>query len=549
MAKREIRKAKVIKPIRLADQAGAGGTAQPADTDDAWQWTPIDAIQPPADLDALARLTQVNRTRRSCIAAIVTNTVGLGYEIVPREGREDEANEDLIAEAKAKIEACAERDDKLHQPDFTEQISAVKWDEQEVGNGYLEVSRSRLTGEIDGFFHVIGKRARRRQDRDGWVVGPRGGGAADMIHFYDFGTKVQYDDDGKPKPLLQSSTGRQARRWDRNELIPFQIYTSESRDYGLPPDAQLATDYLADDRAADANAGFFDGSAVPPTVIFVSLEEDGETEGEDDDLELELDAEVATAIADTLRASSGPNRRIAIIPIPKGASADVQQLATRADRDIGFVEFRKDTRRAVLGAYRLAPIFVADIEDTNYSTASIERTVTKEQVFDGEQRRTARRLTRLLNDLGYPMLAFKFREMDIKTEQEKRESADALAESSTIIRREYRAAHGYEPLPEAKNDAEPEPGEVPFGWNDDFVGAAATEEEEAPAPDGEGDATEGISEDEVIKQHGVFEEVVEDAIDRVAKMMPGVALKPVVMEKQGEKIVIGPYRNGDGSDA
>jgi capsid portal protein len=543
-----VRKAR-IKPLRLPMETGAGASTQPVD-EDVWAFTPEDAIQPPEDFEALAHLTQLNRVRRSCIVAIVTNTVGLGYDLVPKEDREDEVKDDLVKEARARIEACAARDERLHNPDFTTQISAVKHDEQEVGNGYLEVSRNKVTGEIDGFFHVIGKRVRRTQDRKGWIVGPRDGLRSEMTRYIDFGKKVEYDDDGKPKAALRSQADWPEglpRRWGINELIPFQLYTSESRDYGLPPDSQLAVDYLGDHRAADANAGFFDGSGVPPTVIFVRVPDGEGDESDDGFVELELDAEVITAIGDTLRATSDLRRRVAVIPLPESAEVDVQQLAQRADRDIGFVEFRKDNRRAALGAYRLAPIFVADIEDTNYATAETERIVTKEQVFDGEQNRTAMKLTRLLADLGYPMLVFKFNEMEVKGDKEKRESADALADRKIITRREYRKAHGYEALPEAQEgDEDPEPGQVPKGWNDELVdattGAAVPDPEEETPPE-----EEEITGETVIKQ-GIFEEAVDEAIHRVSEVVgPEFVLNPVVMEKEGDKLVISPYRNGDGS--
>jgi phage portal protein BeeE len=554
MAKKQrsrVRKA-TIKPLRPGmTAAGDVGTTQPED-EESFTWTPNDSVPPPESLDALAKLTTLNRVRRSCIAAIVTNTVGLGYQLVPAEGAEDQVNDKVIQEASQKIEACAFKDEKLHNPTFTQQISAVKWDEQEVGNGYLEISRNRLTGEVSGFFHVIGKRARRTGDRTGWVVGRRDDPLSALTRFVDFGKKVIYDDDGKPTAKLADG----ATRWDINELIPFQLYTSESRDYGLPPDAQLAIDYLGDKNAADANASFFDGSGVPPTVIFVSMPEDTGEEGDDGFVEMELDSEVVTAIGDTLRAGNDHYRRVAIVPLPPGSQVNAEQLAQRADRDIGFVEFRKDNRRAALGAYRLAPIFVADIEDTNYATAETERAVTKEQVFDPEQQRTGDILTKLLADLGFPMLQFKFMEMEVEGIDKKAERADAMADHKTITRKEYRAAHGYEPLPEAQGDGEPQNGEMPSGWNDELVdpstgGAVVGVPPDIPeVPPGE--VTDPTL-DQIIKSGTpvLMEDAVDQAINRVQEMVPGMALKPVVLTKDGDSIVVAPYggANGDGPDA
>ncbi len=448
---------------KIVELAGAdlpmGTSAQPVEQAD--RWTPDHAIEPPANLDQLAALTGAARTRRSCIEAVTLNTVGRGVTVVPREGHEDEVGDDEIAEVLAKLDAMARRDTRLHRPSLTRQLSAVKWDEEEVGNGYLEVSRNRVTGEVDGFFHVQGKRVRRRQDRKGWVVGPKKGALSERVEFYDFGDKVKYEN-GKPTATL-NGTGK---RWDRNEIIPFRLYTSESRDYGLPRDTQLALDYLGDRNAAESNVGFFGGQGVPPTVIFVQ----GEPDENGKIVRFKVSDKLVKQITDTLSPEGGNKSRVAVVPVPPGTKTDKIDLAQLSERDMGFIEFRRDNRRATLGAFRLAPIFVADIEDTNYSTAETERRLTKEQLFDPEQDRWQDILSNtLLRDMGYPHLEFKFTELDVTDDQAARESANDLAERKAILNGEYRKAHGLDPLPEATDGQEPEPGQAPFGWNGEIV--------------------------------------------------------------------------------
>lgn len=554
-----ISKAKVV-PVEVVDDdaPGSGASTQPSDDD--WNlYTPEGAITPPEDFDRLANLTQVSRTRRSCIAAIVNNTVGLGWTLEAIEGHEEEVKDDEIREAKAAIESYSRKDERLHRPNFIRQIKAVSWDRQEVGNGYIEISRNKVTGKVDGLFHVIGKRVRRNAKRDGWIVGNRGAPLAEQTPYYDFGQKVQYDDDGQPQGLLAKG----ATRWAINELIPFQIYTSESRDYGLPVDTQLVWDYLGDKRAGEANAAFFDGSGVPPTIIFVKAAPQSGTDSEGR-IELEVDPRTAVAIADTLRTGSSLSRRVAVVPLPEGTEVQDVQLAMRADRDIGFVEYRKDNRRTTLGAFRVSPLFVADIEDTNYSTAEIERSVTKEQVFDPEQSEMEDILTAtLLRDLGLDHLRFKFTEISIG----KTDSADKLAEHPNQIQKgEYREAHGYGPLPERKpgdddpadpnNDAEPD-GKVPAGWNTEFVetpgGAAPPGGEPAPEPvDPNADeidpATANIEDLAKSADGALFSESVEDSLHRVAQIVgPEFAMRPVIIEKEDGALVVKPYTsNGDG---
>ncbi len=448
-----VEKTAIIEPVFIPQ----GESRQPEEEAD--RWTPDNALMPPEDLDALAAVTKSARTRRSCIEAVVLNTVGLGVDVVPKEGREEDADEEEITAIKATLDALARRDTKLGRPSFKRLLSTVKWDEEEVGNGYLEVSRNRLTGQIDGIFHVPGKRVRRKKDRTGWVVGPKNGTAAERVDFYDFGTKVKYDSKGLPEGKLAAP----GMRWDRNEIIQFKLYTSESPDYGLPRDAQLAIDYLGDRRAAETNASFFDSSGVPPTVIFVK----GEAEdAAGNTVRFKISPKTVQAITDTLRSDGQRSHRVAVVPLPPGSDAKSIDLAALSERDMGFVEYRKDNRRACLGAFRLAPIFVADIEDTNYSTAEIEMRVTKAQVFDPEQDRWQDIATEsILRDLGFDQYRFDFAELDITDPATVRENAVAGADAGVVTHGEFRDAIGYAPLPEAKEGEDPQPGEVEFAWN------------------------------------------------------------------------------------
>lgn len=529
--------------IDVGGAEGAGSTTQTETEND--PWTPEGAITPPENLEALAKATGSSGVRRSCIAAVVHNTVGLGHDIeVLPDQADEQAGEDEPREVMDFLDACARRDPFLHKPNLTRLFAAVKWDEQEVGNGYIEVSRNRRTGKIDGLFHVPGKRIRRKADRSGWVMGPRSdaelsfttGGSTmggQVIEFCDFGSKVEYERDGTPKGKL----AKDAKSWATNELIPFQVYTSESRDYGLPVDAHLAVDYLGDKLAADSNVGYFDNSGVPPSLIFVTPQET-DPDSDEDEIELEVSPDTIQAITDTLKAGGPVRHKVAVIPLPAGARAEKIDLAVLSDRDIGFVQFRADNRRRTVGAFRISPIFVADIEDAGKYTAEVERYLTKEQVFDPEQRRWEDILGQtLLRELGKPHLRFRFNQIAIEGDAVRRESAKALATENAITRGEYRESHGFPPLPEASEGAEPGPGEVPFGWNGQLVGASDGQpiamEEPEPEPLDKSELESEIQRD--------FESSVAEAIRSVQATADGdYHLNPVVIEKDGDRITVTP---------
>jgi capsid portal protein len=456
----------VILKAHMFGMDGPEGESSQRSQDDEGFGTPEDAIVPPLDPEQLARLSKISGTRRSCIEAIARNTVGLGYELVVAPGHEHDLKDPstLITRATHRLEELAARDHRLGHPTFTEFMMAVKTDEEETGLGAFEVSRDKRTGQPDGIFHVPGKRVRRRKEKvgGGWILTGEDGTEDDAVRFYDFGDKVTYTKKGRPTNKLQDG-----RSWEVNELMVFRLYTSESRDYGLPRDVALAADYLADKLAVESNVSFFDSSGTPPTVIFVA----GEESREGGTVKFKVPQQTVDRIAGTLKADAGHRRRVAIVPVPPGTKADVHQLGQVSDRDMGFIEFRKDNKSRILAAFRMAPIFISDTGSAGRYTAEVERAITLEQVFDPEQDRyEAKLVNTLLRDMGFLQLGLRFKKLAVENDSARRDSADKMAEVENITRREHRAAHGYGPLPEKETDKKPEDeGLVPSGWNDQLV--------------------------------------------------------------------------------
>jgi capsid portal protein len=439
------------------------GTSKQLD-DDIDQFTPDDAITPPLDLDTLAALSKLNATRKSCIEAITRNTVGLGYELVVAPGHEEHVDKpsEVGRTLRATLEALARRDQRLDSPSFTKLLQAVKTDEEEVGNGYIEVSRNKLDGSIDGLFHAPGKRIRRLKDRNGYVMLDKSGFAGagnERVDFYNYGDKASYDESGNPVGI------RDDRDASHNEIISFRLYTSESRDYGLPRDIGLALEYAGDKLAAEFNISFFDSGGTPPTIIFVT----GEAQTQGSTVRLTVPQQTVQRIAETLRSDGARQNRVAIIPLPPGAQAQSHTLGTVSDRDMGFVNFRKDNFRRTLMAFRLGPIFLASADEQGRYDAEVQRALGLEQVFDPEQVEWEDRLNHgLLREIN-PDMSIKFKRLAVEGDAVKRESAMDMAQAKAITLREFRGAFGYSPLPEAPENTDPEPGQYPFGINDRLV--------------------------------------------------------------------------------
>lgn len=423
--------------------------------------TPEKAIEPPLNLESLAKLSQISGLRSSVIDAIARNTVGLGHTVEVAPGHEENVTDprEGAKEIVEILDALAARDVRLDRPSFTDLLMAVKTDEEEVGWGFLEVSRSKLTGRIDGLFHVPGKMMRRLKDRSGYVLlDPSGQKNTD---FYNFGEKVVYDKDSQEP----SATLEKGKFWGINEVICFRLYTSESRDYGMPRDIALALEYAGDKLAAEYNVSFFDAGGTPPTVLFVSSGGGNEMGS----VRFKVPQETVARIANTIKSDGGHRDRVAIIPLPPDSKVEKVVLGEVSERDMGFVKYRGDNSERILAAFRMHGIFVAMASEGRYD-AEVQRSITLEQLFDPEQDRYEGRLrATILKDLGYGDYQLKFKRMAVESDQAKRDSAVKMAEAGAITRREYRAAFGYGPLPEAAEGQEPKDGQVPHGWNDEIV--------------------------------------------------------------------------------
>jgi len=424
--------------------------------------TPEKALEPPLSMDALAKLSQISGLRRSIIEAIATNTVGLGYTVDVAADHEEEVTDarEQGQTLAAILEALAMRDARMDHPSFTALLKAVKTDEEEVGWGFIEVSRNRTTGKIDGLFHVPGKLMRRLKDRSGYVLLDEYD-KTESTEFYNFGDKMEYTPTGEATAVLAPG-----HNWGRNEVICFRLYTSESRDYGLPRDVGVSMEYAGDKLAAEYNVSFFDSGGTPPTVLFISAKSQDQLGQQ---VTFKVPQRTVQRIANTIKSDTGHRERVALIPLPAESNVQKVTLGEIAERDMGFTKFREDNAQRILTAFRMQPIFVGMANEGRYD-AEVQRSLTLEQLFDPEQDKYEARLRlTILKDMGYLNMQIKFKRMAVESDSARRESAMRMAEAAAITLREYRAAHGYGPLPEAPDGTEPESGQFPSGINDRLV--------------------------------------------------------------------------------
>lgn len=430
-----------VVELRAVEMDPGAGSSTQSDED---IWTPQDTIEPPENLPLLSRLTRNSQIRATCIDVLSKNTTGLGWDVQTWPGHDGQVDKDRIKEARHQLDALARRDRRLDRPGFSDLMSAVDHDLEEFGNGDIEVSRNRRTGQIDGLYHLPGQFVRRRKERDGWVMGQNPelvNGDPTRTDYYNFGEKVNYSSDGTPQPNLQTPQ----KGWKRNEVIALRHYTSESRDYGLPRDIGLVTDYAAYKYVLEWTQSFFSNSGTPPTVLFVQ----GAEHKDGTRVHFKVDASVVRRIKQSLQTDSqAKGRKVVVVPVPPGTNVHAESLSQLSERDITFGDFKKDHRNVVGSAFGLQPLFYGSTDDSGRYTAEVQRALCLEETFDPAQRYVEDRLwTTLMADLGYSEFRILFKRLAVEADAAKREAAQNGATVGAITVGEWRQANGYGPLP------------------------------------------------------------------------------------------------------
>jgi len=255
---------------------------------------------------------------------------------------------------------------------------------------------------------------------------------------------------------------------------------------------------------------------VPATIVFVQ----GEEQQQGNRIDVKVPTQVTDRIYQTIRSDSSRRARVALVPLPAGVRANSIQLGQVSDRDVGFTMFRDQNAKRSLAAFRLQPIFIPAVPDEGRYTAEVQRSITLEQVFDPEQERYEHDLSQtVVRDLGFENLRLRFKRLAVEDNAARRDSADKMAEQGDITRREHREAHGFAPLPEAAEGEQPEPGQVPFGWNDELLGG------EGPPPGAENRVVEGT--DQRGLQPGMAGRRQRSQDEEVVRGEERVPLKPV----------------------
>ena len=387
-----------------------------------------DIVNPPYDLDNLARLYDQSAIHNAAINARVMNTVGLGFEFV--ETLKSRRRIERVQDDKVKLERVRrnlqDSREELEQlfEDFNveetliETLVRVWQDCLTVGNGYLEVGRNNA-GKVGYIGHIPATMVRVRRKRDGYVQLSRAN-KIQAVFFRNF-QDLEMDDpiNADPSP---------------NEIIHFKIYSPNSTYYGIPAAISAAAAIVGDKFAKEYNIDYFENKAIPRYAIILKGAK----------LSNKSKMELVNYFRNEIK---GKNHGTLVVPLPAGIGSDSDIKFEKLEagvQDASFDKYRKSNRDEILIANRVPAPKVGVYDNANLAVSRDADKTFKIQVIGPDQAVIEKKINRLLAEFT-DLLQFKLKKIDLLDEDMESRIHDRYLRTEVISPNEVRAKIG---LPE-----------------------------------------------------------------------------------------------------
>lgn len=370
---------------------GVDSESKKIEIDEISGYNAFSAVQPPLNLDYLAKLYEVNDAHKAAVDAKTANIVGLGYKFTEttktKRALEDlEGDQVKIAKIRKKLarmrEDLMDLFDSFNQEDtFTETLIKVWRDYETTGNGYLEIGRKR-DGTIGYVGHCPSTSVRIRHKRDGFVqiISNK------AVFFRNFGDGNKNRPDYKQHPPVGDPFGGDP---NPNELIHFKKYSPTSGFYGVPDIIAAKNAVAGKEFASRFNLDYFENKAVPRHVITLKGARLGVT----------TEAALLQFFETGLK---GQNHRSLYIPLPPDTADNKVELKIEAVeagiQDSSFNNYDKANRSSVLMVHRVPIGKVSMAEGASLAVARDADKTFKEQVCGPEQSIAEKKLNRLTKE-------------------------------------------------------------------------------------------------------------------------------------------------------
>lgn len=325
----------------------------------------FDVVEPPYNLDYLAKLYEISPAHMAAVDAKVTNIVGLGHSFVESAMTQERlSNLDdpdqlkrarrRIARAKLELEEWLERTNS--EITFLEVLRDVMTDMETTGNGYIEIGRiasGPRKGEIGYVGHMHATTLRRRTHKDGYVQVMAGRAR----FFRNFGDRKTADPIGTDR--------------NPNEIIHIKKYTPTNSYYGVPDVISARNAVAGEEFAARFNLDYFEHKAVPRYIVV--LKNARLTENAEQKLINFLQMQL-----------KGQHHRTLYVPLPadsegKPVEFDLKPIEAGIT-DASFTKYRELNRDDTLMAHRVPAPQVGFTSNISLGASKESTRMFKEQV-------------------------------------------------------------------------------------------------------------------------------------------------------------------------
>ena len=381
----------------------------------------FDVVEPPYNLDYLAKLYELSSPHYAAVNAKVANIVGLGYVFV--ENNKTKRNLERISE-KTKLENTRRRlnqhrDDLLdtiesfnEEDTFVEVLTKVWRDYEVTGNGYIEIGRKR-DGSIGYVGHIPAQTLRVRRKRDGFV----------QISGFEVQFFANYGHGDDPNPLGGGKP---------NEIIHIKKYSPTSGYYGVPDIVAAKQAVAGNEFIARFNLDYFENKAVPRHVIILKG--------------AKLGTQAENALLSFFETSlKGQNHRSLYIPLPGDTNENKVELKIEpieaGIQDASFMNYRRANLSDILMAHRVPVTKIAVAEGASLAVAKDADKTFKEQVCAPEQRVFEKKLNKFIRELT-DAFDLKLNEMTLTDENTQSQIDERRRKTGTETANEQRVRRG-----------------------------------------------------------------------------------------------------------
>lgn len=409
-----------IQKFHRGDGAGSKKIEDP----DVTGYVMFEAVEPPYNMDYLAKLYEVSAPHHAAVDAKVSNSVGLGYDFLEtdatKEKIEEIDDEDLrsltflrrkISRAKASLRA---KIDSLNEDEsFTEVMKKIDTDYEATGNAYMEIGR-KIDGTIGYIGHIPSPNMRVRRKRDGFIqiVNNK------IVFFRNYGDKDTPDPLGNdPRP---------------NEVIHLKKYTPTNNYYGVPDIIPSLQALAGDEFASKFNLDYFENKAVPRYIVVVKG--------------AKLSNESQRKLLEFFQTGlKGKNHRSLYIPLPAddgNTKVEFKMEPVEAGiQDSSFRNYRKENRDEILMSHRVPVTKVSMGDGVSLAAARDADKNFKEQVTRPTQDYFEKKINKVMKEFT-DMFYLKFNELTLTDEDTQSKIDERYLRMQVVVPNEVRARKG-----------------------------------------------------------------------------------------------------------